>query len=44
MQRVLAGTGVGTHSRLLSLLQPWAAENASIRLFGTCSSKVGKTH
>lgn len=39
MQRVLAGTGVGTHSRLLSLLQPWAAENASIRLFGTSSSK-----
>lgn len=42
MQRVVASTRAGQHSRLLSLLQPWAAENASIRWFGTSDSKVGR--
>ena len=41
MQRAVTGTALGQHSRLLSLLQPWASEAASLRLFGTSGSKVG---
>ena len=41
MQRAVTGTALGQHSRLLSLLQPWASESASLRLFGTSGSKVG---
>ena len=40
MQRAVTGTALGQHSRLLSLLQPWASETASLRLFGTSGSKV----
>lgn len=39
MQRAVTGTALGQHSRLLSLLQPWASETASLRLFGTSGSK-----
>ena len=41
MQRAVTGTALGQHSRLLSLLRPWASESASLRLFGTSGSKVG---
>lgn len=37
MQRVVAGARQHT---LLSLLQPWATENASMRAFGTSGLKV----
>ena len=37
MQRVVAGA---RQHRLLSLLQPWAAHNASMREFGTSGLKV----
>ena len=41
MQRAVTGTALGQHGRLLSLLQPWASESASLRWFGTSGSKVG---
>ena len=37
MQRVVAGA---RQHRLLSLLQPWAADNGSMRGFGTSGLKV----
>lgn len=40
LQRVMASTRLGQHSRLLSMLQPWAAETASMRSFGTSGAKV----
>ncbi len=40
MQRVVAGA---RQHRLLSLLQPWAADNASMRGFGTSGLKVQQT-
>ena len=42
MQRAVSGTALRQHSRLLSLLQPWASESASLRLFGTSGSKVSR--